>query len=220
MGPSSHAARHRSTGHSAESLHGAYQVRDRDEPHFLHHSPTVDLDGFFGRAKPGGNLLIEQPLGDEFHHLAFAWREGFGPGPERAKFFAPLPFSRVLGERGFDGPQEIVVHDRFGEEIHSAGFHRRHTRRNIPVSGEEHDRKGELANAKLRLKIKTVHRGHPQIDHDAGRGGRPAIGTEKLGGRAEGLHLVAGGAEQAGHGPADRGIVVDQKDGPRALCHD
>src|SRR6266851_2674600 len=58
----------------SEPLRDPHQIRKRPRLHLLHHPSSVELDSDFAHAELRTDLLVEEPLGDQGHHVALPRR--------------------------------------------------------------------------------------------------------------------------------------------------
>ena len=112
--------------------------------------------------------------------------------------------------RLLDCAQENSVLDRLGQKIHGAGLHRFDAHRDVAVTGDEDNRQVAILGLQLPLQIDAGQPRHTHVEHQAAGLFRDTAGRcEKLLRRREGLHLMAGGLDQARQRASYRSIIID-----------
>lgn len=106
-----------------------------------------------------------------------------------------MPFSTLLapahalGQSCLNHPLQLLLIERFLQEVDGATAHGRHRTTKIVTATEKHQRDQQLALAHLLLQPQATGAGHLQVDHR-----RPAVTihlSQKLVRAGEGSHPIA-----------------------------
>ena len=126
--------------------------------------------------------------------------------------FEPAP------QRPVDRRNELSVVDRLFDEVFSPGLDRRHGHGHIRMTGNEYDRKRDIAAREFAHEAYSIGSRHPHIGDDASR--TWSIQCPKKGiGRLVGLDGVPEHAEHLGQRFAYRSMIVYDKDGRGRYRH-
>src|SRR5262249_49782122 len=117
----------------------------------------------------------------------------------RQRSFA-FPLRAIALEAKLNGIDEVLIAERFGQELDGATLHRLHRHRNVAVSRNENDRNLPVRRGKLALEIEAALTGQSHIEHQAG-GTIRRIGLEEVGNGRKQLNADAERPQQ----PSDRG---------------
>src|SRR5262249_23868818 len=158
----------------------SYEVRDCANLHFFHYRAAVELDRFFDRSKVVGNLLVEPTRNDVCEHLALAGGQARYLSLNRSKVRVSLTRLDVLLDGSRNRRQQIVVADRFGEEIDGTRLHGAHARRNVALSSNENDRSLRAPGCQRLLQLEAIETRHRYVQDGAARDRRVVVGQEIL----------------------------------------
>src|ERR1700730_2617674 len=172
------------------------QIRQRSRLHLSHHLAAMDFYRDFADADLVGDLLVETAGCDQGHYLTLAGREGLEARPQPGESFFVLQPSAVARDAELDRIEQILIAEWLGQELDRSVLHRLDRHRDVAIAGDEDDRELDVRGGELSLKIKTASSGQPDIEHQAGRPGRPAV-LEEFIYRSEQLRLQPDGSEQA-----------------------
>src|SRR5215471_5619176 len=134
----------------------------------------------FGDAHIVGNLLV-QPTGHDMEHdVTLAGTERVVTFPERGQCPFTLPSGTIASEARLNGIKQVLITERFGEELYRTALHCLHGHRYIRVRCHEDDRYLPVCSGKLALKLKAASPRHSHVEYQASRALR-RIGLEKIG---------------------------------------
>jgi hypothetical protein len=100
-----------------QSIGHSHQVCQRIRCHLPHHLTAMSLDGDLADVQLAPHLLVQQTRDHKCHHLALTWREGIIAAPKRLQLQVVAPSGFAALDRLADCPQQIVVVERFGQEV-------------------------------------------------------------------------------------------------------
>src|SRR6267142_1143518 len=194
------------------------EIGQRRGLHLPHDLAAMDLDGFLGRAKLAGDLLVQKALDDEREDLTFAWRQGLIASPQSKELL--LVLSRALATRDTlrDRVEQLLIVERLGEELQRASLHGSDRHRDVTAPGYEHNRQFKAQPSQFCLELQPAEIRQVNIKHQA-VGILQSIRTQTLRRGAERLHLKAGGANRPRQRHTDRHVVVDDEDPRRPFVH-
>jgi|SRR6516164_4207473 len=129
---------------------------------------------------------------------------------------AELARRAVLCDRQLDRVQQILIANRFGQELDLTTLHGPNRHRHIGVAADEDNRDVEVHGDELSLKVKAASPRQSDIEHKAGGSAR-AAGLEEFINRSEQLRLQPNGSDKAADRLPDCRIVID--DGRCRLGH-
>jgi len=176
----------------------AHQVGDGTHTHLRHHAPAVHLDRLLDGAEIAGDLLIEPTRHHVGEHFALARRELRDPRLDRAAQAAYVPALHVTLEGAAHGRDEKFGLYRLGQEVHRAGLHGTHARRDVALAGHEDDRPLDAVLDQRHLQLQAVERRHRHVEQGAARHLWVVLG-EKFSRRLERPRLDVGGVQDARH---------------------
>jgi hypothetical protein len=125
-----------------------------------------------------GNLLAEAALHDVDHYLAFPRGERFEARSERTQSLFVLALSTITSKAELDRVDQVLITERFGQELDGTALHRLHTHWDVTVPCYEDDRDLDVRLPELALKIQTARAGHSNVEDEAD-------GTDRAFGLAE-----------------------------------
>jgi hypothetical protein len=73
----------------------------------------------------------------------------------------------ILGDRLLDRVQQILISNRFGQELDRAALHGPNRHRKIGVATDEENRHAQVGPGQILLKIEPVAPGHPDVENQA-----------------------------------------------------
>jgi hypothetical protein len=117
-----------------------------------------------------------------------------------------------------DGVQQVIVTERFREELDGPGFHGAYRHRDVTMAGNEDDRKVDLDLGQFLLEIKATPARQLYIKNQAARDWWTAAFQEILR-RGKGLYVQTRGTEKIPQAVADRPVVVDDEDDRIVVIH-
>ena len=170
----------------------------------------MNLERDLADAELGRGLLVEQAACDQRQHLPLARRQGRKPSTQTSQLRSLAPGVAILSEGCVDRPHQIHVLEWLGQKVDRAGLDRAHRRRNVSVSGDEHDMR-VIPLRDLALQIQSVDVREFDIQDQASRDVGLRIrhvfgsGTER-----HGVHVEA--RKKHGQRLADPTIVVHDED--------
>jgi hypothetical protein len=115
-------------------------------------------------------------------------------------------------ERPVDRSNELGVVDRLFDEVFGAGLDCRYRHGDVRMTGNEYDRKRDIAAREFAHEAYSIGSGHPHIGDDASRT-LPVQRPKKGIGRRVGLDGVSEHAEHLAQRFAYRSMIVYDKDG-------
>ena len=130
----------------------------------------------FGDADIVGNLFVEATSRDQDHDFALARAERVETLPERTQGPITLPTGTIASEAGLDSVEEVLITERFCEELYGTALHRLHGHRDVAMRCDEDDRHLPVRRGKVALK--TASPRHSNVEHQASRAVRRG-GIEK-----------------------------------------
>ena len=92
-----------------------------------------------------------------------------------------LPSGTIAREPGHDRIEEILIAERFCQELDGASLHRPHSHRNVAVRSDEDHWKVSVRRGKLTLEIEATSPWHSHVHHQAGWTVRSRVGTQIFG---------------------------------------
>src|SRR3974390_3606068 len=120
----------------------------------------MHLYGGFGGADVGGNLFVQTTGRDPDHALTLAGAERVEALPDHIQCFLALPPRTIAREAGLDGVEQVLLAERFGEELDGPSLHRLHRHRDVAVRRNEDDRQFPVRRRKGALQIETAATRH------------------------------------------------------------
>src|SRR5262245_57023953 len=133
-----------------------------------------------GDADLVGNLFAQTAARHLNHNLALPWAERGEPLSKGGQILVIFPPGTIARETDLNGVEEILIAERFGQELDGAPFHGLHGHRYVAVSRDEDDRDFPVCRNELALKIEAALVWHSDVEHEAG-GTIRRIGLEELG---------------------------------------
>src|SRR5215469_7148470 len=136
----------------------------------------------FGDADIAGSLLVQVTGHNMEHDVPLTGAERVKALPERSQF--PFTFSTgtVASETSLNSVKQLLVTERFCEELQRTALHRLHRHLHVGVRCDEDDRHLPVCSRKVALKLKTASPWHSDVEYEASRPLR-RIGLEKIGNR-------------------------------------
>src|SRR5215831_17058131 len=93
----------------------------------------------FSDADIVGNLLVQATGHDMEHDLSFPRAEAIESLPQCSQRLVPLPSGAIASESALDGLNEVVITERFCQELYGTALHRLHGHRHVRVRSDEDD---------------------------------------------------------------------------------
>jgi hypothetical protein len=129
----------------------------------------MDFDGGFGDAHLTGDLFVQSALCDSYHCRPLTRRKIFETRSEGVKRFFIRPPRAISLESKVYGVQKVLVPEGLSQELDRARFHRLHSHRDIPMSGDENDRRPRTNGGQITLKFQPAPPRQPYIQHKTRR---------------------------------------------------
>src|SRR5215469_14715696 len=165
-----------------EGVRHPAELGKRTRLHLTHQVGAMHLHRGFGDADIVGNLFVQATGHDMEHDVTLARAERVETFPERSQCPFTLPTGTIASEAGLDGIKQVLISERFGEELNRAALHRLHGHRHVGMRCDEDDRHLPVRSRKVALKLKTAWPWHSDVEYEA-RGPLRRIGPEKIGNR-------------------------------------
>ena len=169
-------------------------------------------------ANIAGDLLIEATGCDLNHDLSLARAERFKTLPEGIQ--GPITFATrtIASEARLHRIEEILIPERFCEELYCPALHRLYGHRDVPVRRDEDDRHFPVCRGKVSLQLKAASPWHSNVEHEATRT-IPRIGIQKVGNGRKLLCVQADRPQQTPNRVAKLGIIIDDQDVRLRVMH-
>src|ERR1700730_1723423 len=178
----------------------------------------MNLDGDLADAEVCGDLLVQAPGYDQSHDLPLTRRQNVETRAQLCDAFLILKPCTISCKTELDGVKQILIAEWFCQELDRTALHRLYRHRNVAMPGDEDDRQFTLGRRDLALEVEPALSGQPDVEHQAGRAGRPA-GLEEFVHRAEQVDLKPDGSKQATKRLPDGRIVINDDDRRWLLCY-
>jgi len=188
------------------------QVRQRSGLHLSHDLAAMNFYSGLADADVVRDLLVEAASHDQGHNLTLAGGEGLEARPQRGDCLFVLQPRAISLEAQLDRVQQVLIAERFCQELDRSSFYRLDGHRDVAMSGDEDDRNVNVGRRELSLKIETTSAGQSDIEDEA-RGAVRAPFAQEFGNRSQGLGLHADRSDQAAERLADPRVVIDDDDG-------
>src|SRR5215831_15276622 len=122
----------------------------------------------FGDADIVGDLFAQAAARHLNYDLALPRAERGKALPEvRQSLFIFSP--RTIARKAeLNGVEEVLIAERFGQELNGAPLHRLHRHRDVAVPGDEDDREFPFCRGELALEIEAALPRQSDIEHQAG----------------------------------------------------
>src|SRR5262252_7319700 len=140
----------------------ADSLRQSFDPKPLHHSRAMHLHGANAQSEVKGYRLVRTSGGQGLENLMFSGAESCDQCGRLFGFALALKLAVPFKGR-LDGRDQGLMAKRGLDDVHSAGLHRADRRGDIPVSGDDDDRKVNLHVVELALKRESIRRRHPNL---------------------------------------------------------
>src|SRR5262249_30987564 len=101
---------------------------------------------------------------DMEHDLTLAAAERVETFPERSQSPITLPSDAIASKSGFDGLNEVLITERFCQELYGTALHCLHGHRDVGVRCNEDNRHLPICRGKVALKLKTASPRHSHIE--------------------------------------------------------
>ena len=123
----------------------------------------------FGNADIVGNLFVQATGRDMDHDLTLAGAERFETRPERMQGPIILATGAIASEAGLDRVEEILITERFCEELYGTALHRLYGHRDVAMRRDENDRQLPVRRGKVALKLKAASPRHSNVEDQTSR---------------------------------------------------
>src|SRR4029077_9425373 len=100
----------------------------------------MHLDGCFGYADVARNLFAAAATRNLDHDLALPGAQRSEPLLQRGQNLFILPPGTIAGKAKLNGVEEVLIAERFGQELDGTALHCLDGHRDIAVPGDEDDR--------------------------------------------------------------------------------
>src|SRR5262245_40536652 len=168
----------------------------------------MHLDCGFSDAHLAGSLLVQPALRDVEQDCVLTWRQCVQSRPKNTQSCLFLPACTIAPDPDIYGIQQILVSKGLCEELDRAPLHRLHGHWNVAVSGDEDDRKLDIARGEIALKIQPALSRQSHIEDQASRSvGR--IRLLKIVNRCKESRMQAHGLQHSSQRFAKLRIIVD-----------
>src|SRR5262249_39363553 len=127
--------------HQMEPVDHSAELGKRTSLHLLHRSAAMHFHRGFGDADIMGDLLAQASASDLNHDLALPRTERTKALPEGGQVLLIFPPCTIAGYAKLNGVEEILIAERFGQELDGSPLHRLHGHRYVTVPRDEDDRK-------------------------------------------------------------------------------
>ena len=178
--------------------------------HLPHEIGPMHLHRRFGDADVVGNLLVQVTGHDMDHDLSLAGSERVEALSEASQSLITLPSGSIACESRLDSLNEVLVTERFCQELYGTALHCLDGHRHIGVRCDEDDRHLPVRCGKVALKLETASPRHSHVEYEASRAVR-RIGLQEIRNRRKFPGMQADRPQQ----PCDRvpklGIVIDDQ---------
>src|SRR5690606_5807325 len=152
-------------GYLADRLH---ELGQRAHPELAHDPRAVQLDSALAHAEVHCDDLVRLAADDAMHDLGLALRQRLDALAD-LPLLAPRGAARlVLLERLVDAVDQLLIAERFLDEVGRASFHRGDGHRDVAVTGNEDQRCFGVRLEQALLQLEAAHAGHPDVADDAG----------------------------------------------------
>src|SRR6516225_302475 len=165
-----------------------YQIEDARHPtklrngtslHLPHQVRAMHLHCRFGDADIVGNLLVQATGHHMEHDLALAGTELVETLSEPSQGLITLPSGSIARDSRLDSLNEVLVAERFCQELHSTALHCLDGHRHIGVRCDEDDGHLPLRRGKVALKLEAASPRHSHVEYQASRA-VPRIGFQEI----------------------------------------
>src|SRR5262249_55259481 len=103
------------------------------------------------------------------HDLTLAAGERVKTLSQSIQGLLTLPPGPVASKSSLDGLDEVLITERFRQELHGAALHRLHGHRDIGVRCDEDDGHLPVRRGKVALKLETASSRHSHVEYQASR---------------------------------------------------
>src|SRR5215475_11115569 len=165
--------------HQIEDVRHPAELGKGTSLHLPHQVGAMHLHRRFGDADIVGNLLVQATGRDLNHDLTLAGGERVETLSEPSQRLFTLPSGPIASKSGLDSFNEILITERFCQELHGAALHRLHCHRDIGVRRYEDDRHLPVRRGKVALKLETASPWHSHVEYKASRATR-GIGVQEI----------------------------------------
>src|ERR1700733_5338872 len=117
---------------------------------------ALDFHGDFTGAQFSGDLFVEHADHNKAHDLALTRRQRIVAASQLAGSNLLVTRYAVPLQSLINRVQQILISERFGQELDCAGFHRSYGHRNVSVTGNEDDWNLDARISETALKVQTI----------------------------------------------------------------
>jgi len=201
-----------------ENIRHSAELRKRTGLHLPHKMRAMYLHRRFADADIVGNLFVQATGRDLNHNLTFAGAERFETLPERTQGPITLALGTIASEARLDGIEEVLIAERFCQELYGAALHCLDGHRDVAMRCDEDDRHVPVRRREVALKLKAASSRHSNIEHQTG-GAVRSVGIQKIGYRRKLPGMQADRPQQTLDRVAKLGIVIDDRDAGVVVTH-
>ena len=148
-----------------ENIRHSAELWKRTGLHLPHQMGAMNLHRRFADADVVGNLFVQATGRDLNHDLTFAGAERFETLPERTQGSVTLAPGTIASEARLDGVEEVLIAERFSQELYGAALHCLDAHRDVAMRGDEDDRHVPIRRREVALKLKTASPRHSNVEH-------------------------------------------------------
>src|SRR5260370_4880120 len=130
---------------------------------------TMDLHSNLGDAEFGRDLLVHETIGDVCHHLPLARGQRVEQDSQFRNGLLAIASFLVSLERPDHGIQDILITERFRQEVDGSSFHCLDRHPNVPVTRHKDDGDANIRLSQYVLKVETTYPRQPTAEDEAPR---------------------------------------------------
>src|SRR3984957_6843026 len=117
----------------------------------------MNLYSVFGDSNLSRSLFVGHAGDDHGDDFALSWRERCEAFPQRRNFHPSLASRAIPLQRDLNRIQQILVAERFGEELDGSRLYGPHGHRDVTVGANKDNRDINLRLRQLALEIEPTH---------------------------------------------------------------
>ena len=100
-----------------------HQVGQGCSPHLCHHPPAMDLDSDLADAELRSGLFVQPSRDHQLQNLLLAWGQRRITVPQLSELALLASGDTITLNRHLNAVQQILVEERFGEELDGSRLH-------------------------------------------------------------------------------------------------